>query len=74
MTELGETVVPFRAGDGVLRLGVGEVRRLVTSLEPVGAHGLRDRAEAVAAVGGSCCAASGTATPERAGRRTRPRW
>ena len=36
---------------GTLRLGVGDVRRLVTSIEPVGAHGLRDRASVVADLG-----------------------
>jgi cholesterol oxidase len=36
---------------GELRAGVGDVRRAVASLEPTGAHHLRDRARAVTTVG-----------------------
>lgn len=36
---------------GTVRSGAGDMRRLVTSIEPVGGHGLGDRASAVAAVG-----------------------
>ena len=39
------------AWSGTLRLGVGDVRRLVTSIEPVGAHGLGDRASVVTTLG-----------------------
>lgn len=44
--EAGATVF-----DGTLRLGVGDVRRLVGSVEPVGVHDLGDRAAVVAGLG-----------------------
>lgn len=47
----GATAADEKVGEGVLRLGAGDLRRLLTSIRPTGAHGVVDRARLVASVG-----------------------